>query len=573
MRTRREHYYTFGPFRLEPDECRLLCDGLQIPLTPKAFAMLLLLVRNSGRLVDKEFLMNELWPDAFVEESNLTFSISVLRKALRQTAQTASYIETVPKRGYRFIAAVREVHTENDVKSLAVLPFVNLSSGEDGEYFADGLHDALISELARIASLRVISRTSSVQYKSATWTVPAFARALQLDVVVEGSVLLEDDRVRISVRLIDAPDDRYLWTQSYERHRRDVLSLQSEMARAIAAEIEVKVTTDEVDRLRNAQTIDPEAHAEYLRGRYHWHQFFTASGMTTAISHFRKAIQIEPGYSRAWAYLSGCFSAMAVQSMLPPAEAALEGKNAAKQALALAPLLPESHISMAATHLFFDWDWSAAESAIKSALDLSLNCEAHGLFTHYALARGWGQQAIAAQRRALDLDPMSATMNIDLIWAHLLNREYDKALEVSLGTQHMKFSYPLQHMYVGQLYLCTKKYEEAIAEMEKALPIEDEAPAPILAMLGCAYGLAGNSDAALSMLRRLQELSRRCYVSPYDRAVIYTGLGEAADALRCLVEALDDRTPRMIWLKVEPTFDSLRGDRRFEDIVLRLGLE
>jgi DNA-binding winged helix-turn-helix (wHTH) protein len=193
MRTRTEHYYAFGPFRLEPQESRLLNDGLQVPLTPKAFAMLLVLVRNSGKLVEKEFLMRELWPDAFVEESNLTFSMSVIRKALGDHAQTAGYIETVPKRGYRFIAPVREVQTERDVKSLAVLPFASASAGEESEHFAEGVQEALISELAQISSLRVISRASSMQYKNG-WPLPAYARALQLDVVVEGSVALEGDR-------------------------------------------------------------------------------------------------------------------------------------------------------------------------------------------------------------------------------------------------------------------------------------------------------------------------------------------------------------------------------------------
>jgi DNA-binding winged helix-turn-helix (wHTH) protein len=178
MRTQTEHYYVFGPFKLDATECRLLREGLLVPLTPKVFAMLLVLVRNCGRLVGKDFLMQELWPDAFVEEANLTYSISVIRKALGESAHTGSYIETVPKRGYRFIAPVREVHSENQVKSLAVLPFVNLGPREGREYFADGMQDALISELAQIASLRVISRASSMQYKSATRTLAAFARAL-----------------------------------------------------------------------------------------------------------------------------------------------------------------------------------------------------------------------------------------------------------------------------------------------------------------------------------------------------------------------------------------------------------
>jgi TolB-like protein/Flp pilus assembly protein TadD len=574
MRTQKEHYYLFGPFRLDEAECRLLRDGLSVPLTPKAFSMLLVLVRNSGRLVEKDFLMQELWPDAFVEEANLTFSISVIRKALGESAHTACYIETVPKRGYRFIASVREVHAENHVKSLAVLPFVNLGQPEGSEYFADGIQEALISELAQLGSLRVISRTSCMQYKSATCPLPAFARALQLDVVIEGSVLIEGDSVRISIGLIDALNDQHLWAQSYERRLCDVLSWQSEVARSIARKIEVKVTPLEDARLRKIRSVDPETHAAYLRGRYYWHQFFTETGLKAALAHFRQAIELDPGYARAWSGMADCFSAMAVQSMLPPAEAATDAANAVKQSLALDPLSAEVHASMAAVQLFFEWNWASAERALKSALDLSPSCwGAHSLFTHYALARGWGEQAITAARRALDLDPLSAAANIDLAWAYLLNREYPKALEQGLRILNMKFNFPLAHVNLGQVYLCIRKYELAVQAIENAQQPDGATPAPILAMLGYAYGLAGKSGAAREIFLRMEELSKRCYVSSYDWAVLHTGLGTKDKALRCLNQAFNERSPRMIWLKVEPAFDSLRGDRHFESLVLRLGLE
>ena len=574
MRTQREHYYLFGHFRLEPEEGRLQRDGLLVPLTPKAFAMLLVLVRNSGQLVEKEFLMQELWPDAFVEEANLTFTISVIRKALGESARTARCIETVPKRGYRFTAAVREVHAEHHVKSLAVLPFVNVSEGDESRYFADGMQDALIAELAQIRSLRVISRTSAMQYRSATRPLPAIARALQLDVVVEGSVLLEGDRARISVRLIDAPNDQHLWAQTYERHRRDVLSWQSEVARSIAQQIAVAVTPREDARLRQVHSVDPEAHAAYVRGRYYWHQSFTEAAFTTAIAHFRRATELEPGYARAWSGMADCFGAMAVQSMLPPKEGASEAKHAAEQALALDPSLAEAHNSMAGIQLFFEWNWASAERALRSAMELSpSHSQAHSLFTHYAVARGWAEHAIESARRALDLDPMSPVANVDLAWAYLLMRDYPKALEQSLSILDMKVNFPLARIYLGQVYQCMGKHEAAIQEMEAALPSDGGASAPILAMLGYAYGLAGRSGAARDVLRRMDEMARRCYVSPYDRAVLHTGLGEKHEALRCLRQALTERSPRVIWLNVEPVFDSLRGNRHFQNIVRRLVLE
>ena len=525
MRTQREHYYAFGPFRLEPEECRLLRDGLLVPLTPKAFAMLLLMVRKSGSLVEKEFLMQALWPDAFVEEANLTFTMSVIRKALGESARTASYIATVPKRGYRFIASVREIQAEHQVKSLAVLPFVSLSGGEANQYFADGLQDALIADLAQVGSLRVISRTSA-QYTSAAQPLQSLARALQLDVAVEGSVLLEGDRVRISVRLIDALNDQQLWTQSYERHLRDVLSCKSEMARSIAQQIEVTLTPREDARLRQGHSIDPEAHAVYLRGRYYWHQSFTEAAFRTAIAHFRRAIDLDPDYAQAWSGIANCFSAMAVQSMFPPKEGASEAKHAAERALALDPSLAEAHASMAAIQLFFEWNWASAERGLKTALDLSPSYSlAHSLFTHYAAARGWTEHAIASARRALDLDPMSPATNVDLAWAYLLARDYPRALDQGLSILGMGMNFPLARIYLAQVYQCMGKHETAVREMEQAAACNAGTPTPMLAMLGHAYGLAGNTRAAREVLDQMQELASRRYVSPYDWEVVHTGLG------------------------------------------------
>ena len=573
MRRRTEHYYLFGPFRLDPEEYRLQKDGLVVPLTPKNLAMLLMLVRSNGNLVEKDQLIQELWPDTFVEESNLTFNISVIRKALGDTVQTPRYIETVPKRGYRFLPSVEEVRTESQIKSIAVLPFVNMSGQEAVDYLADGIHEALISELAHISSLRVISRTSSMQYKSGKQSLAAFARSLQLDFAIEGSVLVEGSRVRINVRLIDAVNDAQLWAQSYDRSLRDVLSVQAEVAGSIVQRIELKLTPAQETRLRDIRSIDPEAHAAYLKGRYYWHQFFTEAGMKTAIEYFREAIELQPNYAEAWAYLSACFAAMAVQSMLPPAQAEAEGQPAAKRALELAPLSAEAHTIVAAYYLFFDWNWLGAERAIRKAIELSPSCEAHGLFAHYALARGWCEEAIYWQRRALDLDPMSATMNTDLVWAYLLSRDYARAVELGASAVSMKFSYPLTHLYLGQAYLCIGEYEKGIKEIEKTVSTGEESSGNFIAMLGYAYGVARKKTAVREMFRRMEALSARRYVASYDWAVLHAGSGETDSAIRRLTQAVDEREPRVIWLKVEPALESIRTDRRVQGLLHRLGLD
>jgi TolB-like protein len=450
---------------------------------------------------------------------------------------------------------------------------VSMSGQEEGEYFADGIQEALISELAHISSLRVISRTSSMQYKRAKQSLSDFAQALQLDLAVEGSVLLEGNRVRINVRLIDAVNDTQLWAQSYDRPLRDVLDVQSEVAESIAQRIELKLSPSQQSRLRNTRAINPEAHAAYLKGRYYWHQFFTEAGMKKAIEYLRLAIELEPGYSPAWAYLSACFTAMGVQAMLPPEQAQAEAKPAAERALALAPLSAEAHVIMAANCLFFDWNWAATEGAILKAIELNPSCEAHGLFAHYALARGWCEQAIVSQRRALDLDPMSATMSTDLVWAHLLSRDYGKAIELSLGAEGKQFNYPLMHFYLGQAYLCIGEYRKGIAEIERIVAPGEHASGPSLAMLGHAYGVAGKKSSSKEILSRMEELSRRSYVASYDWAVLHAGFAEKEAALQRLKQAVDEREPRVIWLKLEPAFESVRKENRFQDLIRRLELD
>jgi tetratricopeptide (TPR) repeat protein len=374
--------------------------------------------------------------------------------------------------------------------------------------------------------------------------------------------------------LIDALNDQHLWAEKYERHLRDVTSWQSEVVMSIVQHIEVTITPREDARLRRVHSVDPEAHAAYLRGRYYWHQSFTETAFRTAIAHFRHAIDLAPTYTLAWSGLANCFGAMAVQSMLAPKEAASEAKHAAEQALALDPSLAEAHSSIAGIRLFFEWNWASAERALRRAIELSPSYSlAHGLFTHYAVARGWAEHAIASARRGLDLDPMSPVANVDLAWTYLLMRDYRRALDQSLSILEMGVNFPLAHVYLGQVYQHMGKHEAAIQETEKALPSDGEAPPPILAMLGYAYGLAGKTEFARAVFHRMEGLASRCYVSSYDWAVLHTGLGEHDEALRCLRQALKERSPRMIWLNVEPAFDSLRGDRRFQNIVRSLGLK
>jgi len=259
--------------------------------------------------------------------------------------------------------------------------------------------------------------------------------------------------------------------------------------------------------------------------------------------------------------------------MLPAAQAEVEARNGATRALALDPLSAEAHLIMAAIDLFFDWNWPATEREIRTALDLGPSCEAHGLFAHYALARGWCEQAIAAQRRALDLDPMSATMNVDLIWTYLLSGDYARALELGLSSEYMRFIYPLKNIYLGQAYLHTGEYGKGVEQIEKVVLPLKEPPGSYLAMLGYAYGVARKRNDARQILSRMEDLASRRYVASYDWAVLHAGLGDNDTVLRRLTRAVEEREPRVIWLKVEPSFEKVRGDDRFQALVHRLALD
>ena len=571
MASRAEHYFEFGPFRLDMLQRQLLRNNEVVPLTPKMFETLSVLVRNSGRLVSKEDLMRQVWPDRFVEEVNLSFNVSGIRRALGESARDRRYIETAAKRGYRFVADLKEVSETPPIRSIAVLPFGDLSPKANMAWLADGFTDSLISELAQIASLRVISKTSTMQYRRAGKPLCAFARALQAELAVEGSVLADGDRLRVNVRVIDAVDDRCLWAQDFNLNAHQYPALQSQLPRVIADAVHVKLTSNEAARLARSSTVQSDAHAAYLRGRYFWHQFFSEGALKKAMLHFQQAIELDPSCAPAWCGLADCYSVLAVHSVMPPVEAAGRAESAARKALELDNLLAEAHTSVAAVNVFYRWDWLAAERGIRRALELSPSYSvAQSLLTNLLVALGREEEAISSALRALYVDPLSALTNTDLAWVYLLTRRYDKALEQCRQTLAMELNFPLAHIYLGQVYLCVERFDDAITEFEQLLAPDGKKPAWCLAFIGYACGMSGRRARARQLLCTVQDLSKEFYVSPYDLAVIHTGLRQTDQAFAYLEKAYADRSPRVTRLNVEPWFDSLRADSRFRSLVRRL---
>jgi len=457
------------------------------------------------------------------------------------------------------------------LNSIAVLPLENLSGDPAQEYFADGMTEALIADLAQISALRVISRTSVMQYKGANKPLPEIAKALNVDAVVEGSVQRVGERVKITAQLIEAATDRHLWAKSYERELRDILALQSEVARAIANEIQIKLTPQEQTRLTNTRQVNPEAHQAYLKGRFYWNKF-TAEGFKKSIDYFHQALEKDPAYALAYAGLADAYNILAVASHLPPKEVMPKAKAAAIKALELDETLAEAHVSLGIFKLFYDWDWMGAEREFKRAIELNPNNpDAHHFYGHYLEAMGQMDEAIAVTKRALELDPLSLSINAELGFAYYWSRQYDEAIAQYRKTLEMDPNFVFASWAIGQAYEQKGMYEAAIAELNKARPLSGDWQC-IVAELGCAYARSGQKTKAQQVLDELKARAMREFIDPGLIAFIYIDLGETDQAFTWLEKVYEERSSWIAFLQVEPKFDRLRSDPRFSALLKKVGL-
>jgi TolB-like protein/Tfp pilus assembly protein PilF/tRNA A-37 threonylcarbamoyl transferase component Bud32 len=452
------------------------------------------------------------------------------------------------------------------IESIAVLPLANLSGDPGQEYFADAMTEALIAELGQTSSLRVISRTSSMRYKRTDKPLPQIAKELNVDAVIEGSVLRAGDRVRITAQLIQARTDRHLWAQSYDRDLRDVLALQSEVARAIAEEIRIKLTPAERTRMASRRPVDPEALEAYLKGE-------AAERMDIAIKYFQQAIEKDPNYAMAYAGLADAYSGLGNNELVSPQESYPKAKAAAMKALEFDDTLVDAHLTLGWSKLRFDWDWSGAEGEYRRALQLNpSSADAHAMYSEFLLLTGRVDEAKAETRQGQELDPLSSFPYWELGNVFLCSRQYDRAIEQLRKTMEIFRSEERDasaHFLLGRSYKGKGMFKEAIAEQEKAVALFPETPL-YLGMLGNIYGSAGKKAEALKVLDQLKEQSKRKYVAPYDIALVYIGLGDKDQAIAWLEKAFRAHSNDMSNLKQDPTFDPLRSDPRFQDILRRM---
>src|SRR5215510_4452283 len=454
------------------------------------------------------------------------------------------------------------------IGSLAVLPLENLSGDPAQEYFADGMTDALIGDLARIGALRVISRTSVMHYKGTKKTLPEIASELKVDAVIEGTVQRSGDHVRIRAQLIHAATDRHLWAETYERDLHDVLELQGEIAQTIARQIQIKITPDEQARLASARPVNHKAYNDYLLGVYYWNKR-TEEHVRKAVDYFQSAIREDPGYAQAYAGMADSYAVLAVM-FEDPREFAPKAKAAASKAIEIDGTLAEAHGVLASVIAQYDWDWQGAEREFNRAIELNPGSPtAHQRYSLMLAEMGRTEESLAEIKRALDLDPISLILNTSFGSRLYYARQYDRANRQLQKTLEMDPNFLLARIFLGQVYAKERKYAESIAELNRAVELSRDRA---LAELGYVYAASGQRREARQILVELRELSRRRYVSPVDIAFIHGGLGEKDQAFNWLERAYVEHSSRLTQLKMDPRSDTLRADPRFDELLRRIGL-
>ncbi len=608
----------FAGFEVDLDACALSRAGVPIRLQQQPFDVLVALLERPGRLVSREELRQRIWPsDTFVDfDHSLNIAVNKVRAALGDSADTPRFIETLPRRGYRFIGTLesaaapppdplaetthrrvplsavvwtvlaiaiavglsatwilrrRPAPVTQSFRSIAVLPLDNLSADPAEAYLADGITDELTTDLAKISSLRVISHTSVLQFRGGRVSSIEIGRRLNVEAIVEGSVTRSGDRVRVTAQLIDAAGDRHLWAESYERSLNDLLALQRDVAAAITDRVQAKLTARERAAMTSAQQVNPDAYLAYIKGRSFWAQR-TRPALEKGVVSFEQAINADPGYAPAYAGLADCYTALGYGSYQAPSVAFERAKGAASRAIALDPDLAEPHASLGYVKLYYDWQFADANLEFQRALTLNPNAvTALDWHSVYLTAMGRFDEARAEIRRAQGLDPLSVATNTDVGFVDYYGGRYDEAAKQLQATIEMGPSFPLAHLWLGRTYQEQRRYDEAIAEYTTAGKVLVNWPVT-MAAIGHVYGISGRRQDAQRVLNDLQALSGHEYVTPYGVALVYAGLGDTASAFEWLDRAAGDRSNWLVWLKLDPRFVSLHGDPRFDALLRRVGL-
>jgi TolB-like protein/DNA-binding winged helix-turn-helix (wHTH) protein/Tfp pilus assembly protein PilF len=644
----------FDIFELDVRAGELRKQGVKVRLQGQPLQVLETLLRRAGDVVTREELRTQIWKaDTFVDfDHSLHNAIARLREVLGDSAENPRYIETLPRRGYRFLVPVEsQDRTQSESKSiaagtsvmgqvapaadierraygrrpkvlavalvlaaaligalglsrvrerllgqphshridsLAVLPLADLSGNPDQDFFADGMTEALITDLGKVSALRVISRTSVVQYKGTKKTLPEIARELNVDALVEGTVLRSGNRLRITANLVQASPERHLWAESYESEVGDILTLQGQVAQAVARAVQVKLTPEEEKLMGNARPVNPQAHDDYLKGRYLCNKD-TREPIDKGIQYFQKAIDEAPNDPLAYAGLADCYVLLAwggdiFAGDLSPQEIMPKARDAAQKALQLDEGLAEAHTTLADVEMILDWNWASAEREFRRAIELNPNYSAaHSWYAHYLAAMGRFDESMAEAKRSLELDPFSEVTTDFAEWAFLLARRYDLTIQQAKKSIEVAPEFPWAHYELGWAYERTGRTAEAVQELMKAEELFGMSRER-LAELRKAYHESGEKGYWRKMLEFCREASKqsRTFGSPSgygsidyfqnaEVAWVQVRLGEFNTAFETLERALEKHDTNIIYLKVDPFWDAIRPDPRFQNLLRRMG--
>jgi DNA-binding winged helix-turn-helix (wHTH) protein/tetratricopeptide (TPR) repeat protein len=570
--------YEFGSFRLDVRNRRLYKNGKPIALTPKALDTLLVLVTNGGRLIAKDDLLQAVWPNALVQESSLARNISVLRKALQDTSSKPRFIETIPKRGYRFLStinALRDSSTTShpeDALVVAVLPFTPVAPERGESFLGIALADSIVTRLSRLKRL-VVRPTNAVRKYAGKHDCVSAGRTLGVNWVVDGCTQVRGDRLRVTVQVINVAARATTWADKIEGKLEDIFRIEDEIANRVAAVLDEHLSAADRLRLSKRYTNNPEAHRLYLLGRYYWNKR-TEESLQRAIDHFTRAAAADPGYALAYAGMADAYTLLGsyAYGTIHPRDVIPLARAAAARALDIDDELAEPTASLAFIKFRWDWDWTEADRLFQRATTLD---------PHYPTARQWYAFFLAIQdrhadaqqqiRRAQELDPVSLPIATGVGRLSYFAGRYADALDACRHAITLDPTFAGAHFDLGMVYEQVTNYDAAIDEFQQALRLSGGSPV-VLVQLGHAYGLSGRIVDARRVLNQLIELSSRMYVAPFDWAIIHLGLGEIDRALDRLEEACHERSSSVVFLKVEHSFAPLYGNSRFRALVERIGL-
>lgn len=558
--------FRVGGWTVHVDEGRIRSATSEHHVRPLVMDLLVALARERGQVVSKDTLLASVWQGRFINESALSRTVAELRETLGDDTAEPTFIETVAKRGYRLLAPVEPL-AEADHKRLVVLPFLNLSHNPEEQYFADGVADSLSVELGRFTDLRVISHQSARHLRETTKSVPEIARELRVDAVVEGSALRAEDRIRVTVRLVQPDPVEQLWADCYDVQLRDVLALQARLARVIAEHVRATLVQGEPPRRASWTSVDPEVHLTYLKARHHWNRW-TPDGLSKGLEYLEEAIDADPGYAPAYAGLANCLTAIGLWAHKPSAPLYAKAKEAASLAVALDDSLSSGHVALGLVRWLLDWDLPGSDEELRRGIASRPSNEfARLAYALYLMAaRRQPADAIEQVHAALDLDPISLNTNFCAAWVLLFAGKPDAALRQAQRTLDLHPDALHGHYVRGWALGAQGQWEDALGAFEAAAAVSRSVPS--LAYLGHAYARTGQEGRARAFLEELEALRLHDeYVPPISLATIHAGLGDAGETFSWLDRAVTERDGRLFWLVLMPVLDRVRGDPRLNALI------